>query len=128
MARKGKAPAERSYARLTRHERNSLERMLDRGEGARAIAAELGRSPSTVANEVARRRFAAAPRSMYGEPAPADLTGACGRVRARAGVAQVPRRVQAQARVRPRQEAARLLQRQDGAGRGGRGAQGERAR
>lgn len=80
MARKGKAPAERS--RLTRHERNAVERMLDRGKGARAIAAELGRSPSTVANEVARHRFAAAPKSMYGEPAPADLTGACGRLRA----------------------------------------------
>ena len=80
MAKKRKAPAERSYARLTRHERNSIERMLDRGKGAREIARELGRSPSTVANEVARHRFVTAPRSRYGEQAPADLSGACGRL------------------------------------------------
>ena len=80
MAKKRKAPAERSYARLTRHERSSIERMLDRGKGAREIARELGRSPSTVANEVARHRFVTAPRSRYGEPAPADLSGACGRL------------------------------------------------
>ena len=44
-------PPERSYARLTRHERNTIERMLDRGKGAREIAREIGRAPSTVANE-----------------------------------------------------------------------------
>ena len=68
MAKKGKSPRERAYSRLTRHERNAVERMLDRGKGAREIARELGRSPSTVANEVARHRFVTAPRSMYGEP------------------------------------------------------------
>lgn len=75
-------PPERSCARLTRHERNTIERMLDRGKGAREIAREIGRAPFTVANEVARHRFVTAPRSMYGEPAPADLTGACERLRA----------------------------------------------
>lgn len=80
MARRGRAPAERSYARLTRHERNAIERGLDRGEGARAIARGLGRAPSTVANEVARHRFVTSPKSMYGEPAPGDLAGACERL------------------------------------------------
>lgn len=79
--KKGKRPSERSYARLTRHERQTIERMLDRGKGAREIARELGRSPSTVANEVARHRFVTAPRSLYGEPAPSDLSGACERLR-----------------------------------------------
>lgn len=35
--RKGKAPA-RAYARLARHERNTIELMLDRGASCRAIA------------------------------------------------------------------------------------------
>ena len=79
--RKGrKAPSERSYARLTRHERQTIARMLDRGRSCREIAAELGRAPSTVANEVARHRFVTAPRSLAGEPAPADLSGACERL------------------------------------------------
>lgn len=77
-----KAPPERAYARLTRHERNAIERMLDRGKGAREIAREIGRAPSTVANEVARHRFVTSPRARYGEPAPADLTGACERLQA----------------------------------------------
>lgn len=80
--RKGKAPAERSYARLTRHERSTVERMLDRGRGCREIARELGRAPSTVANEVARHRFVTSPRSRYGEPAPdpEELGAACPRL------------------------------------------------
>ncbi|OUP05744.1 IS30 family transposase [Collinsella sp. An2] len=80
MAKVPRTTAGRAYSRLTRHERNQIERMLDRGKGAREIARELGRSPSTVANEVARHRFVTAPRSMYGEPAPADLSGACERL------------------------------------------------
>ncbi|WP_167931178.1 helix-turn-helix domain-containing protein, partial [Olsenella sp. SW781] len=59
-ARKG--PSERSYARLTRHERQTIERMLDRGKGCREIAREIGRAPSTVANEVERHRFVTSPR------------------------------------------------------------------
>ena len=50
-------PSGRSYGRLTRHERNTVERMLDRNRSARDIAAELGRSPSTVTREVAAHRY-----------------------------------------------------------------------
>ena len=56
-------PSGRSYGRLTRHERNTVERMLDRNRSAREIAAELGRSPSTVTREVAAHRYVTAPRS-----------------------------------------------------------------
>ena len=63
-------PSGRSYGRLTRHERNTVERMLDRNRSAREIAAELGRSPSTVTREVAAHRYVTAPRSHYGGPAP----------------------------------------------------------
>ena len=63
--KKGKGPG-RSYARLTRAERNSIERMLDRGESCRAMARELERSPSTVPDEVARHRFVTSPKSMAG--------------------------------------------------------------
>ena len=80
MARKrGKGPG-RSYARLTRAERNSIERMLDRGESCRAIARELGRSPSTVSDEVARHRFVTSPKPMAGQPAPGDLGESCPRL------------------------------------------------
>ena len=75
-------PSGRSYGRLTRHERNTVERMLDRNRSAREIAAELGRSPSTVTREVAAHRYVTAPRSRYGEPAPADLSGPCPRLSA----------------------------------------------
>lgn len=75
-------PSGRSYGRLTRHERNTVERMLDRNRSAREIAAELGRSPSTVTREVAAHRYVTAPRSRHGEPAPADLSGACPRLSA----------------------------------------------
>lgn len=75
-----RAPSERAYARLTRHERQTIARMLDGGRSCREIAAELGRAPSTVANEVARHRFVTAPRALAGEPAPADLSGACERL------------------------------------------------
>lgn len=75
-------PSGRSYGRLTRHERNTVERMLDRNRSAREIAAELGRSPSTVTREVAAHRYVTAPRSHYGGPAPEDLSGACPRLSA----------------------------------------------
>ena len=79
-ARKG--PSERSYARLTRHERQTIERMLERGRGCREIARELDRAPSTVANEVERHRFVTSPRAHYGEPAPeaSALAAACPRL------------------------------------------------
>ena len=77
-----RAPSDRSYARLTRHERQTIERMLDRGRGCREIAREVGRAPSTVANEVGRHRFVTSPRARYGEPAPdvGALAAACPRL------------------------------------------------
>ena len=80
MAEKGRKGPGRSYARLTRAERNSIERMLDRGRPCREIARELGRSPSTVSDEVARHRFVTSPRSMAGQPAPEGLGEACPRL------------------------------------------------
>ena len=47
----------RAYGRLTRHERDTVQRMLERGASCREIARELGRSPSTVSAEVASHRF-----------------------------------------------------------------------
>ena len=43
----------RAYGRLTRHERDTVQRMLERRASCREIARELGRSPSTVSAEVA---------------------------------------------------------------------------
>ena len=80
MARKERPPAERSYGRLTRSERNDIERGLDRGDSCREIARSLGRAPSTVANEVARHRFVTPPRSMRGLPAPEGLGESCPRL------------------------------------------------
>ena len=42
----------RAYGRLTRHERDTVQRMLERRASRREIARELGRSPSTVSAEV----------------------------------------------------------------------------
>ena len=85
-----KKPSERAYARLTRHERQTSGRMLDRGKGCREIAREIGRAPSTVANEVERHRFVTSPRAARGaralmdafgvealEPGELDLTPGC---------------------------------------------------
>lgn len=79
----GKA-APRAYGRLTRHERDTVQRMLERGASCREIARELGRSPSTVCSEVASHRFATAPRERRGErvDASADLSAACPRLAA----------------------------------------------
>lgn len=60
---KKKAPSERAYARLTKHEHQAIERMLDRGKGRREVAREIGRAPSTVANEAERHRLATSPSS-----------------------------------------------------------------
>ena len=69
----------RAYGRLTRHERDTVQRMLERGASCREIARELGRSPSTVSAEVASHRFVTAPKSRRGErvDASADLSAAC---------------------------------------------------
>lgn len=78
--RKKRAP-ERSYARLTRHGRQTIERMPDRGKGAREMTREPGRSPSTTANEAGRHRFVISPRVHYGEPAPGEAEpAACPRL------------------------------------------------
>ena len=71
----GKA-APRAYGRLTRHERDTVQRMLERGASCRQIARELGRSPSTVSAEVASHRFVTAPKARRGErvDASADLS------------------------------------------------------
>lgn len=61
---KKKAPSERAYARLAKHERQAIERMLDRGKGCREIAREIGRAPSTVANDVQRHRFVRSPPAL----------------------------------------------------------------
>ena len=79
----GKA-APRAYGRLTRHERDTVQRMLERGASCRQIARELGRSPSTVSAEVASHRFVTAPKARRGErvDASADLSAACPRLAA----------------------------------------------
>lgn len=67
--------------RLTRHERNDIEHMLDQEKSCRAIAQELGRSPSTIKREVDRHRFITSPRALHGQPAPEDDLGrACPRL------------------------------------------------
>ena len=51
--KKSAGKAERmAYGRLTRHERDTVQRMLERRASRREIARELGRSPSTVSAEV----------------------------------------------------------------------------
>ena len=74
----------RAYGRLTRHERDTVQRMLERRASCREIARELGRSPSTVSAEVASHRFATAPKARRGErvDATADLSAACPRLAA----------------------------------------------
>lgn len=74
----------RAYGRLTRHERDTVQRMLERGASCREIARELGRSPSTVSAEVASHRFVTAPKARRGErvDASADLSAACPRLAA----------------------------------------------
>ena len=74
----------RAYGRLTRHERDTVQRMLERRASCREIARELGRSPSTVSSEVASHRFVTAPKARRGERvgASTDLSAACPRLAA----------------------------------------------
>ena len=51
----GKKPP-RSYRRLDKAERAAIGHGLDKRKSCRQMACELGRSPSTVADEVARNR------------------------------------------------------------------------
>lgn len=83
--KKGSAEAvPRAYGRLTRHERDTVQRMLERRASCREIARELGRSPSAVSAEVASHRFVTAPKSRRGErvDGSADLSAACPRLAA----------------------------------------------
>ena len=53
--KKGSAEAApRAYGRLTRHERDTVQRMLERRASCREIARELGRSPSAVSASIAQ--------------------------------------------------------------------------
>ena len=84
-SKKGPARAvPRAYGRLTRHERDTVQRMLERRASCREIARELGRSPSTVSAEVSSHRFVAAPKPRRGERVDAgtDLSAACPRLAA----------------------------------------------
>lgn len=93
-SKKGAAKAvPRAYGRLTRHERDTVQRMLERRASCREIASELGRSPSTVSAEVSSHRFVAAPKPRRGERVDAgtDLSAAC--LPAPGGVAALPRRL-----------------------------------
>ena len=84
-SKKGAAKAvPRAYGRLTRHERDTIQRMLERRASCREIARELGRSPSTVSAEVSSHRFVAAPKPRRGERVDAgtDLSAACPRLAA----------------------------------------------
>ena len=76
--------APRAYGRLARHERDTVQRMLERGASCREIARGLGRSPSTVSAEVASHRFVTAPKPRRGERVDAgtDLSAACPRLAA----------------------------------------------
>ena len=84
MSGKRKKAGPRAYARLTRHERDTVQRMLERRKSCREIAREIGRSPSTVSAEVASHRFVTAPRARAGErvDASTDLSAACPRLAA----------------------------------------------
>ena len=82
-SKKGAAKAvPRAYGRLTRHERDTVQRMLERRASCREIARELGRSPSTVSAEVSSHRFVTAPKHRRGERVDAgtDLSAACPRL------------------------------------------------
>ena len=74
----------RAYGRLTRHERDTVQRMLERGASCREIARELGRSPSTVSAEVSSHRFVTAPKPTRSPRLAAwpRCCNGCGRYRA----------------------------------------------
>lgn len=54
MAKRRSKNPERTYPGLTGVERNSIERMMNRGKSCRANARKMG-SPSTVSDKVSRR-------------------------------------------------------------------------
>ena len=79
--KKGRKPQSRAYLRLTKPERRLVEEGLDRGDSCRKIAELLGRSPSTVHDEVERHRYVSSPKAQAGEHAPEEGLGdACPRL------------------------------------------------
>ena len=72
---KKKAPSERACARLARRERQAIERMPDRGKGCREVAREMGRAPSTVADEAESRLGSPARAPPRADGLPARHTG-----------------------------------------------------
>ena len=128
----------RAYGRLTRHERDTVQRMLERRASCREIARELGRSPSTVSAEVASHRFVTAPKARRGErvDASADLSAACprlaawprccngcGRYRAIGCKRRPPRLLRGPGRAAVRRLGPRLVQARDRRRRARRGGQ-----
>lgn len=75
-----KGKRERTYSRLTKADRRSIEEGLDRNLPIRKIADEVGKSASTVHDEVMRHRLVTSPRARYGDPAPRDLEEVCARL------------------------------------------------
>lgn len=75
-----KAKVSRSYARLTKADRLSIQRGLDRNQSCRTMAADLGRSASTIHDEVMRHRFITSPKARKGEMAPVDIGLVCARL------------------------------------------------
>ena len=121
--------ASKPYRRLDRSERAAIERGLDKRKSCRQIARELRRSPSTVADEVARNRTVCRGPNKGGRAAEAPTTPArscCrGRIAATVQVPQVPLLEKVEVRVLGRQGAGARRRRaariQDGRrpGRGG---------
>ena len=64
----GKSGA-KAYRRLDKADRVAIENGLDKGKSCRRMAEELGRSPSTVADEVARNRSVSRGPEQGGAPA-----------------------------------------------------------
>lgn len=71
---------EKTYSRLTKADRRSIEEGFDRNLSIRKIAGEVGKSASTVHDEVMRHRFVTSSRARYGDPAPRDLEEASARL------------------------------------------------
>ena len=107
--------ATKPYRRLDRAERAAIERGLDKRKSCRQMARELGRSPSTVADEVARNRTVSR--------GPGKGAGARRRRAARVEDGSGPGRGRVRTHTGPDKvrRGARAVARADRAGQGGRG-------
>ncbi|WP_407941930.1 helix-turn-helix domain-containing protein [Olsenella absiana] len=72
-----------------------MEEGLDRNLSIRKIADEVGKSVSTVHDEVMRHRFVTSPMARYGDPTPRDLEVVCARLGRWPGAATAARGVAA---------------------------------